>query len=172
MNTRAEAAANVLRQEQAIHGFPVDVFMIAQNLGADVVRTSMANEISGMLVRDDHHLAIGVNRLHPRSRQNFTVAHELGHLLMHRGRPLIVDSSVRVNFRDPTSASATNREEIEANAFAAALLMPKDFVIHAVADLPTPADPDSIADTLAPHFGVSGSAMHFRLVNLGLLSSS
>ena len=42
--------------------------------------------------------------------RRFTVAHELGHLRLHRGRPLILDTDTRVNFRDTVSSMATEHE--------------------------------------------------------------
>lgn len=42
-------------------------------------------ELAGMLVRGDGQIVIGVNSLHPLNRQRFTIAHECGHLLLHKG---------------------------------------------------------------------------------------
>jgi Zn-dependent peptidase ImmA (M78 family) len=61
-------------------------------------------------------------------RQRFTIGHELGHLTLHHGHDLILERLVRLNFRDATSSTANDEEEIEANHFAAELLMPHDFL--------------------------------------------
>lgn len=169
MNSRAESAAAALLEEMGVVKAPIAAQEIAEALGVRVVRAKMEASLSGMLIRDGDDLAIGVNQGHPKSRQAFTVAHELGHLRMHRGRPLIVDSMVRVNFRDRTSASATSREEMEANAFAAALLMPSTLVLEAAAQR-SRVSRDRLAGDLAARFKVSEQAMSYRLINLGVTS--
>ena len=116
---RAEAEAQRLRRELGADSeLAIDVHAIAASLEAGVVYERLPSDVSGMLVRDNESIVIGVNESHSPSRQRFTIAHELGHLVMHRGRPLVVDSA-RVNMRDSRSSMATDLEEIEANSFAA-----------------------------------------------------
>ena len=69
-----------------------------------------------------------------------------------------------------SGCSATDAEEIEANQFAAAILMPADLVIgEARRLLKDPSATDaSIVPLLAQGFDVSDQAMEYRLVNLGL----
>lgn len=105
-------------------------------------------------------------------RQRFTIAHELGHLVLHKGKRLVVDRAVRVNFRDSVSSLATDREEMEANAFAAGLLMPSAAVtdeLHRIVRGRHRTDSE-VVDVLAGKFQVSRSAMEFRLINLGMLT--
>jgi Zn-dependent peptidase ImmA (M78 family) len=67
---------------------------------------------------------------------------------------------------------ASDIEEIEANAFAAALLMPHQMIRDQVNKLP-PAkrrEPEDTALALAKIFKVSTSALSFRLINPGLTS--
>ena len=69
---------------------------------------------------------------------------------------------------------ATDREEIGANAFAAALLMPAKWVRPAYENVVRNAVVNSeqnLADILSSRFGVSSQAMLFRLVNLGLVAA-
>ncbi|WP_308101716.1 ImmA/IrrE family metallo-endopeptidase [Streptomyces sp. S07_1.15] len=130
-------------------------------------------DVSGMLLRQDGRTPIvGVNDAHSAHRQRFTIAHELGHLLLHPGREVVLDRPVRVNLRDKTSSMATDREEIEANAFAASLLMPAELMRSELQRLPATVrqDPDLCAARLADIFAVSTSAMGFRMINLGLVS--
>jgi Zn-dependent peptidase ImmA (M78 family) len=163
----------VARETLTRHGaveVPVDVEAIANSAGLRVVRRPMESNTSGLLVRDDGSAVIGVNAAnHPR-RQRFTIAHEMGHFLLHEGRPLLVDSTVRVNKRDGLSSMATNREEIEANSFAAHLLMPSESVYAAVAEASAgiSRDPEELVVALARRFEVSEQAMSFRLHNLGI----
>ena len=143
--------------------------MIAERLGATVIYESMDRGVSGLLVRDTGGVVIGVNRSHVPTRQRFSIAHEIGHLLLHQGRPMVIDH-VRLNLRDERSSTATDLEEIQANAFAAELLMPRDLVLEAARGL-DPARTGSettFVDDLAQIFDVSEQAMEYRLVNLGV----
>lgn len=164
-----EAEAAKLRAELAPSIIPVPVEEMVSRLGATLVVETLDPNISGLLFRQGEDKAIGVNASHPQVRQRFTVAHELGHLRLHPGKDLFLDH-VRVNLRDNVSSLGTDREEREANAFAAALLMPPAEVsneVRRVLDRGGATDSRLIAD-LAQLFDVSEQAMEFRLVNLGL----
>ena len=153
---------------------PVDVDRIADQLDAVIRYQRFEGNVSGALIRDGKTVAIGVNVEHSLTRRRFTIAHEIGHLRLHVGRPLIVEPSVRVNLRDDLSSLATDQEEIEANAFAAELLMPKDLVesevdAHAQGRRRDPAAwTDRDVEELAERFLVSPQAMAYRLANLGI----
>jgi Zn-dependent peptidase ImmA (M78 family) len=169
--SRAEVEAAKLLDASGQGGvLPVDVEAVAAHLKAQIVLEHLDRSVSGMLYRDDDHVVIGVNSAHTERRRRFTVAHELGHLVLHKGRPLVVDH-VRVNFRDATSSTATDIEEIQANAFAAELLMPREQVI-AMARQAGKADSvgtdAAVVRDLADGFEVSTEAMDYRLINLGL----
>ncbi|MFD2420396.1 ImmA/IrrE family metallo-endopeptidase [Amycolatopsis pigmentata] len=173
MTRRADLAAARMLAEHGITQPPVDVEALAAESGIAVVRRPFTDgDVSGMLFRGGKRDIIGVNSSHAVQRQRFTIAHELGHHSLHPGRELILDVPVRVNFRDNTSSTATNREEIEANAFAAALLMPEPMIRDHLDRLTatTRRDPDTTAAALAKVFKVSVSALGFRLINLGLTS--
>jgi Zn-dependent peptidase ImmA (M78 family) len=174
---RPEREAQRLLERFGITAVPVDVEALAGALGARIRRQRLSHSISGLLYRDADQIVIGVNERQPKRRQRFTVAHEVGHLAMHPGRPLLLDASVRVNWRDDDSAAASDREEIEANTFAAAILMPASLVRRELdALLSGPAsskkDLDQIIKHMADRFEVSTQAMHFRLLALGLQLSS
>jgi Zn-dependent peptidase ImmA (M78 family) len=166
----AEAEAErVLRETGRAGEVPTDIEAVAEHLGARVIRERLDRDVSGLLLRDGDSVMIGVNDLHAARRQRFTVAHEVAHLVLHKGRPLVLDR-VRLNFRDATSSAATDAEEIEANQFAAAILMPADLVINEARRLlKDPSETDaSIVPLLAQGFDVSDQAMEYRLINLGL----
>jgi Zn-dependent peptidase ImmA (M78 family) len=169
---KTDLAAQDLLTAAGIDATPVDVFALAKLAGADVVQHKFDEDgnISGMLYRDEARTVIGVNAAHSPTRRRFTVAHELGHLRLHPGRPLILDAPARVNFRDRTASLATDREEIEANAFAAALLMPERLVLEWVGRLLTTREhtPEKLVRLLADEFQVSEAAMGYRLINLGI----
>jgi Zn-dependent peptidase ImmA (M78 family) len=167
-----EQMAGQLREAAGQQSLPVDVAEIARQRGASVVYETMGPDLSGLLYRDGGTVVIGVNSLHATNRQRFTIAHELGHLVLHQGRPVVLDHVVRLNFRDPRSGMATDAEEIQANRFAAELLMPAERVraeARRGRDAATQIDEGFIKD-LADGFEVSVEAMKNRLTNLGLLS--
>lgn len=142
---------------------PVRIERIAKDLGVEL-RSGNLDDVSGVLVRRGDAAVIGVNSTQSPQRQRFTIAHELGHFLLHEGITNHVDRSYRVNYRSAESSQATNVEEIEANFFAAAVLMPKHMLDAENAELAL--DNDSMVGALAKQFQVSRLAMSLRLVNL------
>jgi len=169
--TPKKHAENLLR-ELKIQEAPIPVEQIAERLGAKITYEPFEGkgDVSGMLLRDKDRTVIGVNSAHANVRQRFSIAHEIGHLRMHQGA-MFVDQAVRFN-RDSKSALAIDPREIEANGFAAELLMPEDLVKAAVAkrlakraNLPATA----LVAELAQEFDVSAQAMEFRLTNLGVI---
>ena len=173
-----EKEAIRLLEKHGITEAPVRVEDIALGEGAQIARHRFAGHESGFILRDEGLTIIGVNTQTSRRRQRFTVAHELGHLILHHGKPLIVDHSVRVNFRDDISSMATDLEEIEANAFAAALLMPPSLLFNhlkeyatKIAQTDTALNREDLVAQMAREFDVSTEAMGYRLINIGILAA-
>lgn len=85
--------------------------------------------------------------------------------------PLRLDKAVQ--FRDEVSSLAVDPEEMDANAFAAALLMPEAQVVkHVRAEIAAGVTARGrLVSRLAKAFNVSAEAMGYRLINLGVLSS-
>lgn len=137
----------------------------------------LGDGVSGVLVINDDHGVIGINQTDALVRQRFTIAHEIGHFELHRGQNRVfIDrqfDKVEAFFRDTRSAEGMERQEVEANAFAACLLMPKRLVQLAIRrkdfrfDL---GDEDVALAPLAALFQVSRQAMSFRLSNLGIFA--
>jgi Zn-dependent peptidase ImmA (M78 family) len=107
-----------------------------------------------------------VNHSDPPYRKRFTIAHELGHHFLHLLEDgEFVDGEADL-FRQPHDSEETEitpkrRQEIQANMFAAALLMPEDAVRSEWQEM------QSIGE-LARRFNVSETAMGIRLDQLGL----
>ena len=167
-----QRAAEFLKQHLAdVATAPVPVERLAALSGAVVVEAELDEDLAGMLVRDGNRKVIAIAAGHAEVRQRFTIAHELGHLLMHPGRPLIAESAhaIRVDRRKNTVGLADQREEREANQFAAALLMPQSMTIAEWDRIGGGAVTAEKVRALAAKFIVSAQAMHYRLINLGLL---
>lgn len=155
-----------------IRSAPVDVERLARSLGADVQRQPADDNLSGFIIRNRKQQVIGVNSNHHRNRQRFTIAHEIGHLLLHDQHDDIhVDGNgcgIPVRKRNEESSKGEDDYEKEANLFAAELLMPETFLEQDIIDLEESnlLDEEVLAP-LAHKYGVSSQALVFRLVNLG-----
>lgn len=161
--------ATKLLQAAGITKAPVNVEALAQRVGASVSYEVFKEDLSGVLVKERGRVVIGVNSFHATTRQRFTIAHEIGHLVLGHQGDVFVDRTVMR--RDARSAEATDPHEIEANQFAAELLMPKEFVVAAIARWQArrpEISSGTLVDELASLFQVSPQAMEYRLTNLGM----
>lgn len=91
-------------------------------------------------------------------RQAITIGHELGHYFLHED----LDNDVMLRKYSLDPGDQKEPREMEANKFAAALLMPPQLVTRYW------NTPSNVAD-IAQIFGVSQTAASWRLHNLGLL---
>lgn len=137
---------------------PIDVLAVAKEFGVFVYSARLAEDVSGALVRDPSYgspsgFVILVDRNEPSVRQRFTAAHELGHYVLHRA---LVGDRLEDNYL-LRSNGLSNRQEREANKFAAELLMPAKLISKALEDgYRTP-------QSLAKLFHVSELAMSIQL---------
>lgn len=165
-----QQAEKVLRDTKAWQ-VPVPIDVVARGLSLKAEASDLGDDISGLLVVEKGRGAIGYNSTHARVRQRFTVAHEIGHYVMHVKNSthsrLFIDKYVA--FRDDESSAGNDWEEVEANALGAALLMPARLVRDEIKKRKLDLDDEDDLSALAKQFLVSTSAMSYRLVNLGLL---
>lgn len=149
---------------------PVPIDNIIREYGLSLQESALEDSISGMMVTRENGTAIVViNEDHHPNRKRFSMAHELGHYLLHRNaRSIFVDASEQKFYRDAEASAGTKTQEIEANAFAAELLMPQEAIDERVTEVLTVLD-EPIIERLADEFCVSQSAMIFRLQRLKLL---
>lgn len=140
---------------------PTDLRVVASALGVKVREAYVPKGISGMIEADGKggHI-ITINANDPPTRKRFTLAHELGHYMLHRD--LIGDGLDDDRLYRSTEAGKYHnmavgpQEEIEANRFAAKLLMPEKLVRAKY-------DKTGSARETARHFGVSEHAMSIVL---------
>ena len=163
---KIDARATELLRKLDLMRIPVDVSAAAERLGAAVVFEDLDDDVSGFLIRDKSVITIAINKQHHPNRQRFPLAHECGHLHLHadKGDRLWLDKAYF--FRDGSSSQGDKLFEIEANQFAAGLLMPEDLIRSSLSDA-EPSEVDVVR--LAMQFEVSERAMTFRLISLGLL---
>lgn len=164
----AKRANDLLARAQQTKA-PIDVEHVARVAGAVVAFEAYGEDLSGVLVKGEERVVIGVNSTHAKTRQRFTIAHECGHLALGHKGELFVDQTVMR--RDDRSSKAIDFQEIDANAFAAELLMPEPLIAEAVmrrqARRPG-MTPSQLVGELAAEFEVSTQAMEYRLTNLGM----
>lgn len=175
-NHRSEIDSRVeeLLSKHLIQNPPVPVKRIATDEGVMLLESPFPSDVSGALVRTGRVVAIAVNPGQHVNRQRFTIAHELAHyFLRHSEGEDHLDRKFTVLRRDENSSMATNENEIQANYFAACLLMPESFLRRDVAQL-TRFNGETVLGerevfSLSKKYQVSRAAMSYRLVNLGLL---
>lgn len=155
--------------------FPRNIVEICNNLGIIVQETyQFDDKISGLIYKEDDKYFILVNALHAPTRKAFTIAHELGHYYLHKNK-LDMDAEIvsSIKSKDINLIPAIPRTsqlpdmnkdyysmEIEANKFAADILMPQQEFLAKCDEL------NSIED-VAKYFGVSVSAASVRANQLG-----
>ncbi|HLP88195.1 MAG TPA: ImmA/IrrE family metallo-endopeptidase [Nostocaceae cyanobacterium] len=168
MSRKAKQAAKKILESFG-DSLPINLDAILKAYNLSVRKEKLEDKTSGMLVIKDGYAIIGINANHHPNRQRFTIAHELGHFLLHQTvSNIFIDSSL-VFLRDEKASEGTKRQEIEANTFAAELLMPELVLIEKAHNLPL--DDDQVVKKLADEFGVSVQALTIRLTKLGLITA-
>lgn len=137
-------------------GAPISLRDVVSHLNLSLVerRREPFGSEAALVARGDGH-AIELRGSAGERRLRFTIAHEIGHFLLHPGRA--------ISERGGTTNQATARLEREADQFAAELLMPEHLVRQAL------LDDGADARRLADRFDVSAQAMSLRLRHLGLV---
>ena len=157
---RANRFAALVHHRLEIEGPPAHAALLVAKAPIEVMVLDWPPDLDGvLLVRSSsttgiRRAVIGLNGRHIAARRHFTFWHEVGHYLLHarmgwRGRPCAVGLG-----------GAGPALEIEADAFAAQVLMPGPWIVRARTEAP-----DLL--TLAELFMVSSTAMERRLRELG-----
>ena|SRR5687767_10272750 len=126
------------------------------------------NAMSGATIYRDGKFTILINTNKPETRQHFTLGHELGHYFLHKDvlkhEKVIVDGETDgPNMLYRMDNGQATQLEVEANNFAASLLMPADLVYKAW-------EATHNIEDCARIFKVSVIAMSLRLIQLKLVS--
>ena len=167
-----------------------DVVDLLESQGIRTAQVDLPDDISGLTLIDARHgILVAVNRRHHVLRRRFSCAHEYAHVFFDREiRGMLSRSSDR-----------SNRNEVRANAFAAAFLMPEGAVrsfvhglakghpsrgqmdvydgaaaLHAEGRMEPGSQDIQMHDLvqLAHHFGVSRVAMLYRLKGLRMIDET
>ncbi|MDP2884294.1 MAG: XRE family transcriptional regulator [Ignavibacteria bacterium] len=173
---QGEKAASDLRGYLNIGNGPVpDLDNILEQRGIKVVlRPLPDSKVWGFSITSaEFGHAIFVNTNCTRERQLFTLAHEVGHLIMDRGHTATVLTEKEA--KDEDTHEQETLAEVRANSFAAAFLMPDVAVKAALLQLGvTGGAQEQISaatiDYLRKQFGASYEAMFWQLVNLRVIT--
>lgn len=168
-NRNPRLRAQEVLKEFEISQAPVPVDEIAESRGLTVRYVPLDDELSGMIfVKDDVPIVV-VNSLHHPNRQRFTLAHECGHFELHMsdiGADVHVDKKYFVMARDGNSAKGFDRKEIDANRFAAELLVPRSLLLSELRGRIVDVEDDALIAELARTFEVSTQMMSIRIGEL------
>lgn len=155
----ARNAANaVLETYWPSLSIPVDPVQIARSMGLSVFRSKLDGDVWGMIIGDEGGSAdIYLEYNQSSTRLRFSCAHELGHYVEHQSR---LEPST--GFVDKRSESGKGSpDEIYANEFAGALLLPESVLV----------DHFNLGFNdfdIARRFAVSPASVKYRLDLLGL----
>jgi IrrE N-terminal-like domain len=136
----------------------IDVEAIAWALGAKV-RYGGLTQCEARIVGTEDTAIITVDKNVPRQRQRFSVCHEIGHWIYHRGQALSCQAG---DIELPSGRS--NSLERVADRFASELLMPSYIFAPIAESLGKPTM--KVVEKLSELFGTSRTATAIRLVEL------
>ncbi len=102
----------------------IDLFKECERCGYKLLRYPLGNEADlGFAMKRDSDIIICTNSCSRLSREIFTLAHEIGHIILH-----LQEERSFVDDRVTISGRSIDQKEQEANYFAAYLLMPDNEV--------------------------------------------
>lgn len=159
-----EEKAEKILSQIGINAAPVDVSNIAKRANI-LIKHAPSKEFSGLLYRKDNTAYMAISSSESDVRQRFTIAHELGHFYLHPQKDTFVE------YRDNEKNIVRGYKEVQANQFAAALLIPRKLLEKDVKSLNETEITKKTLDFLAKKYQVSDEAMTYRLINLNLLSN-
>lgn len=131
--------------------------------GALVVREKLSGSEAQLLISRPHSLITVSTSITNENRYRFDIAHEIGHLEMHKHKCNIFDCS-----RDDLDSGSSNNKvtptlENEANEFASFLLMPSQFVVPFCKDKEISV---AAVRDMADKFQVSLTASALRFISI------
>lgn len=167
---RQRAITTLERHPSAVKNGFISVHDLAEMEGIKVLEEDFEDGTVAGFIQIKTSLGspvIVVNKDNPPERQRFTIAHELGHYFLHANQSVHIDdrdTAELVLYRDKQSSEATHIREIQANQYAAELLMPSAMIDGDVSELrKINLGMSEIVVKLAEQYKVSQSAMTIRL---------
>ena len=126
----ARQMARKVLSDAKIVELPVDLKILLEKKGYEYLEVdSFLDSIDALFLKEDGVFYAAVNAKHHPNRQRFSLAHELGHILLNHN-PSYYNPGVSLD-NPPTSQTHTSAEKMfeqEANAFAGELLVPLEML--------------------------------------------
>lgn len=166
-NSKGANRAKLLLKEIGYHEITeISMDILVASLGATLIETPM-NNADGKIIQGKSKTLIKINsNISHLEKKRFTIAHEIGHLLLHQKLELHNDNANTLNwFQNTEQQAIRGKQEWEANDFASELLMPEDLFRSEC--FQKPFNPQLI-QTLAKRFKTSITSVIFRYTKLNL----
>lgn len=144
---------------------PTNIFHIAKQLDLKIYEAIFdRDDVSGMI--EARNKKIYIAKQDSEQRQRFSIAHEIGHYVLHHSGNIDYEQyeHKHISFRDNAASLGFDIREIEANFFAANLLMPESRIKELFTE-------GFSLQELAYYMNVSKAAMTYRLEYLGLFDA-
>lgn len=155
----ARNMARKVLKDYKLSEVPTDLTAIFAGLDLKYIELNDADDIDGAILEIEGKPAIAVlNKARPLQRQRFTLAHELGHIFLEHIKRDIYDPEEIREGDVRTSGKTKPPKEVEADTFAAELLVPYEQLKKYAADM-------NNVDKLAGIFLVSKAAMTLAIMN-------
>lgn len=167
LNPQIKAFIEEIKLIEGIYnGYELQLDKLCKFLKLKYFVAKFEDNISGSIIKDEETdtYSIYINKEHPRNRQRFTLAHEIGHYISYLKESFSKKELEKkggledkaISYRK--SGNHSEAEE-EANTIAAELLMPEDKVKELL-------DMGLTPEEMAQKFFVSPAAMTIRLLKL------
>lgn len=122
MRLSLEKTASEFRQTHGLNDRqPIRLRSLLQELNVQTVFKPLSDSFAGMAIKADDDRFMLVNSNHTLARQHFTICHELYHLFVQKNFTAQVCNTGQFMYKDA--------EELNADWFAAYLLIPRDGVL-------------------------------------------
>jgi Zn-dependent peptidase ImmA (M78 family) len=163
---RKEAAA--FRERNGIgSNEPVNIKSLLLKLNVLTVYKPLSGKFSGMAILAGDKRFMLINSDHPIGKQNFTICHEIYHLYIQEGFTSMQCFTGRFDKK-------TDRNEYNADLFAAYLLMPEDGIYELIPNNELRSKNKVSLETILKieqYFSCSRLALLYRLHDLNLISN-
>lgn len=167
----AQALLEILKKSNYEINIPIKIHEIIEILDIPVSKKPnfRKSKITGIISMKNGSPEIWINPMmnQNKERERFTLAHELGHFMLH-----IAPSFNNYEKEDKTIEwnrdSNWDIQEMEANRFAAELLMPNELIKKEVSTLDPQEEKENKIEKLANAFNVSKQAIKYRLQSMGI----
>lgn len=172
--------ANDILKHFDINCTPIDIKTLIRkdlniNIKDDIEWDKLA--LDGSVYLKNGYPEIWINITMPEYRQNFTLAHELGHIIndILPNIEYYANNAINDNYATLYRGKNYNLMEKRANNFAVNFLMPSNLIAKEARDLSQTSifkelNLQQVIQRMADRFRVSFEAMKWRLINLGYIN--